>query len=124
MSNRIYLYRHKKNLLAFGEGVSVGGECHKLPLYPYQNFMCKKIDTVPIMWIIALEHSTIGNTMTDRKDIEELADRVADDLHITDVYAVYEIGNIINEHRNEIDLSDYNAVLEFVTDVLDDDIII
>ncbi|MBL76440.1 MAG: hypothetical protein CL763_05925 [Chloroflexi bacterium] len=58
------------------------------------------------------------------KEIEELADRVADDLHITGVYAVYEIGNIINEHRNEIDLSDYNAVLEFVTDVLDDKIII
>ena len=60
----------------------------------------------------------------DERDIEELADRVADDLHISDVYAVYEIGNISNEHRKEIDLSDYNAVLEFVTDILDDDIII
>ena len=60
----------------------------------------------------------------DERDIEELADRGADDLHISDVYAVYEIGNIINEHRKEIDLSDYNAVLEFVTDILDDDIII
>jgi len=58
------------------------------------------------------------------KDIEELADRIAEDIHLTDVYAVYEIGNIINEHRDEIDLSDYRAVLEFVTDILADDIII
>ena len=25
---------------------------HKLPLYPYQNIVCKIIDTVPKVWII------------------------------------------------------------------------
>ena len=52
MSNRIYLYRHKKNLLAFGECVSVRPGHHKLPLYPYQNIVCKKIDFLNPVWII------------------------------------------------------------------------
>ena len=58
MSNRIYLYRHKKNLLAFGECVGVGMECYKLPLYPYQNIVCKKfdsgIDHCSTVWIMRL----------------------------------------------------------------------
>jgi hypothetical protein len=55
--------------------------------------------------------------------IEELGGKVASDLGYPEVYD-YDMALIIHEYRDRIDLSDYNAVLEFVADILDDDIII
>ncbi|MBL76441.1 MAG: hypothetical protein CL763_05930 [Chloroflexi bacterium] len=55
--------------------------------------------------------------------IAELGGRVASDLGYPAVYD-YDMASIIHEHQDRLDLSDYNAVLEFVTDVLDDEIII
>tara|TARA_B100001964_G_C13760327_1_gene391424 strand:+ start:57 stop:275 length:219 start_codon:yes stop_codon:yes gene_type:complete len=52
--------------------------------------------------------------------IEELCNRVASDLGYPAVYA-YDMGLIIHEYQEQLDLSDYNAVLEFVTEVLDDE---
>ena len=51
--------------------------------------------------------------------IEELGGKVASDLGYPEVYD-YDMALIIHEYRDRIDLSDYNAVLEFVTEILAD----
>ena len=68
------------------------------------------------MWIIAFERSTTGHTMTDQKDIAELASRIADDLHL-DSDSVYDIEQAIIEYQDDIDLSDYNATLDFIEEL-------
>ena len=52
--------------------------------------------------------------------IAELGGRVASDLGYPDQYD-YDMALIIHEYQDRLDLSDYNAVLEFVTDVLEDE---
>ena len=89
-------------------------ECHKLPLYPYQN---NRRDNVLIMWIIAFEHSTTGHTMTDQKDIAELADRVAEGIGVTDDLGVQAIAGFIEEYKDKLDLSDFNATFQFILEL-------
>jgi len=56
----------------------------------------------------------------DQKEMSELANRIADDLHLTDADSVYEIGQAILEYQDEIGkLPDYNAVLEFIAELWD-----
>jgi hypothetical protein len=56
----------------------------------------------------------------DQKDLSLLADRIADDLHLTAADSAYEIGQAILEYQDEIDkLPDYNAVLEFIRELWD-----
>ena len=55
----------------------------------------------------------------DQKDLSVLANRIADDLHL-DSDTVYDIGQAILEYQDEIDkLPDYNAVLEFISELWD-----
>jgi hypothetical protein len=49
--------------------------------------------------------------------IDALASKIADDLHLTDADCEFDISKAILEYHNEIDFSDYNAVLEFIEDL-------
>jgi len=64
-----------------------------------------------------------GITVIFTNQIEQLGGRVASDLGYPEVYD-YGMALIIHEHQDRLDLSDYNAVLDFVTDFLDDETII
>ena len=55
--------------------------------------------------------------MISEKELDALAGKIADDLHLTDIRAPYEIGQAIIEHQDEIDLSDYQATLRFIEDL-------
>ena len=55
--------------------------------------------------------------MISEKELDALADKIADDLHLTDADCAYDIGKAILEYQNEIDLSDYQATLRFIEDL-------
>ena len=56
--------------------------------------------------------------MISEKELDALADKIADDLHLTDADCEFDISKAILEYHNEIDFSDYNAVLEFIEEHL------
>ena len=55
--------------------------------------------------------------MTSKKDIEELANRIAEDIGVTDDLGIQTVAGFIEEYQDELDLSDFNATFQFILEL-------
>lgn len=55
--------------------------------------------------------------MTDPKDISEIANRIAEGIGVDDDLGIQAIAGFIEEYKDELDLSDFNATFQFILEL-------
>ena len=52
-----------------------------------------------------------------QEEVSQLADRVAEGIGVTDDLGVQAIAGFIEEYKDELDLSDFNATFQFILEL-------
>jgi hypothetical protein len=52
-----------------------------------------------------------------QEEVSQLADRIAEDIGVSDDLGVQAIAGFIEEYQDQLDLSDYDATFEFMPDL-------
>jgi hypothetical protein len=52
-----------------------------------------------------------------QEEVSQLADRIADHIGVSDDLGVQAIAGFIEEYKDELDLSDFNATFQFILEL-------